>query len=146
MKKIAFGMFFALSMSASSAFATAIVNGELIDDGDCAILGESVRLTLSNNVDGAYNCNEARNAANVGACHLSGSRSTTLICAEIGKDANNDPVYNNATCTTSGQSVTLATASYRGYRASTTGGSVGAQSLTANCSAGVANAQLVNFQ
>lgn len=146
MKKIAFGLFAALTLASASSFATPITNGASITDQECAILGESVRLTLSNNVDGAYNCDEIRNAANVGACHFSGSRSDTLICAEIGKDQNGDPVYNENTCQQSGDSVTLTTPSYRGYRASTTGGSVGAQSLSANCATGVADAQLVNFQ
>lgn len=149
MKKFAYGLFAALAVS-SSAFAapTAIDPETPVTTAECAILGESVNLTLSSNVQGAYNCDEALNAANVGACHTSGSRSTSLTCAQIGTDNSASPpapIWNNDQCTTNGEVIDLGSASYRGYRASTTGGSVGPQSLSGNCAAGIPEAELVNF-
>lgn len=139
---------------ASSAMAdgpTAIASGTTIaptGSNNCSILGDSVQLNLSKGVHGAFNCDETRNAINVGACHESGSRSTSLTCAQIGVDASNNPVFNDASCAgqAAGFVVTVTTPSYRGFRASSTGGTVGAQSLSANCTAGVPSAQLVNFQ
>lgn len=136
---------------ASSAIAapTAIESGNAIDTDDCAILSDTVRLNLSKGVHGAYNCDVTQNAINVGACHESGSRSTSLTCAQIGADATSgDPIFNDPGCEgqPAGHVVTVTTASFRGFRASSTGGTVGAQSLSANCEAGVPEAQLVNFQ
>ncbi|MBK3749473.1 hypothetical protein [Stutzerimonas balearica] len=139
---------------ASSAMAdgpTAISSGNTIAPtgaNNCSILGDSVKLNLSKGVHGAFNCDEARNAINVGACHESGSRSTSLTCAQIGVDSSDNPVFNDPSCAgqAAGAVITVSTASYRGFRASSTGGTVGAQSLSANCAAGVPEAQLVNFQ
>ncbi len=152
MKKNLLALFAASAVVfASSAIAApaAIQSGTDITTTQCTILGDTVKLNLSKGVRGAYNCDEARNAINVGACHETGSRSTSLVCAQIGvNSADNTPVFNNALCnaTNVGETVTVASPSYRGYRASSTGGSVGAQSLSANCAAGVPEGQLVNFQ
>lgn len=151
MKKNLLALFAASAFAfSSSVFAapTDIESGEEITTTQCTILGDSVRLNLSKGVYGAYNCDETRNAINVGACHETGSRSTTLVCAQIGVDNNNAPVYNDAQCTAAnaGQTVTVANPSYRGFRASSTGGTVGAQSLSANCTDAAPTAQLVNFQ
>lgn len=135
---------------ASSAMAapTEIESGNDITTTNCTILGDTVKLNLSKGVRGAYNCDETRNAINVGACHETGSRSSTLVCAQIGTAQNGDPVFNDGACAgqPAGQVIPVANPSYRGYRASSTGGSVGAQSLSANCAEGVPEAQLVNFQ
>ncbi|WP_341782093.1 hypothetical protein [Ectopseudomonas mendocina] len=151
MKKNLLALFAASAVVfSSSLFAapTAIESGEAITTTECAILGETVRLNLSKGVYGAYNCDETRNAINVGACHETGSRSTSLTCAQIGIDANDDPVYNDSQCNASnaGQVVTVTSPSYRGFRASSTGGTVGAQSLSANCDENAPTGQLVNFQ
>ena len=135
---------------ASSAMAApaAIESGEAITTTECAILGDTVRLNLSKGVHGAYNCDETRNAINVGACHETGSRSTSLTCAQIGVNADGDATYNDTQCTAAnaGEVVTVTSPSYRGFRASSTGGTVGAQSLSANCVDGVPEAQLVSFE
>ncbi len=139
----------ALFASSAMAAPTAIESGEAITTTECAILGDTVRLNLSKGVHGAYNCDETQNAINVGACHESGSRSTSLTCAQIGVDSTSgDPIFNDPGCEgqPAGHVLTVSTASYRGFRASSTGGTVGAQSLSANCAAGVPEAQLVNFQ
>nr|WP_156886274.1 hypothetical protein [Pseudomonas alcaliphila] len=152
MKKNLLALFAAsVVVFASSAMAApaAIQSGTDITTTNCTILGDTVKLNLSKGVRGAYNCDETRNAINVGACHETGSRSTSLVCAQIGvNQADNTPVFNDAQCnaTNVGETVTVTAPSYRGYRASSTGGSVGAQSLSANCTVGVPEAQLVNFQ
>ncbi|WP_137010758.1 hypothetical protein [Ectopseudomonas oleovorans] len=152
MKKNLLALFAASAVVfASSAMAapTAISSGTDITTTQCAILGETVRLNLSKGVHGGYNCDETRNAINVGACHETGSRSSSLTCAQIGVAADGTtPVFNDPGCAgqPAGHVITVTNPSYRGYRASSTGGSVGAQSLSANCAAGVPEAQLVNFQ
>jgi len=150
MKKNLLALFAASAVVfASSAMAapTKIVSGDPITTTQCAILGDTVRLNLSKGVWGAYNCDEALNAINVGACHETGSRSTSLTCAQVGVDANGDATYNDSQCTSAnvGEVVEVASPSYRGFRASSTGGTVGAQSLSSNCTDGVPAAQLVNF-
>lgn len=128
--------FVALLGLGSSVQAAPIESGGEIAVGDCAVLGESVRLNLSRGVNGAYECSEANNAINVGACHEAGSRTDQLACAQVGVDpVTNNPVYNDAACNAgnAGTTITLAAPRYRGFRAATTGGSVGAQQLSGNC-------------
>lgn len=146
MKKNILALFAVAAVTASSfVYADPIDPTTSITTADCAVLGEAVRLNLSSGVSGAYECSEARNAINVGACHASGSRGTSLTCAQIGLNEDGTPAYNNTGCTgEAGQVVTLSTPSYRGFRASTTGGSVGAQSLSGNCTTGTVE-ELVPF-
>ncbi|WP_341303783.1 hypothetical protein [Pseudomonas sp. TMP25] len=139
MKSQIFGLaFLALFGFSSFSQATEIESGVEITVADCAVLGESVRLNLSRGVAGAYECSEANNSINVGACHEAGSRTDQLACAQVGIDpATLDPLYNDPACnaTNAGTTITLAAPRYRGFRAATTGGSVGAQQLTGNCTA-----------
>lgn len=139
---------FACATSAVADGPTAIESGNTISTTECSILGDSVKLNLSKGVHGAYNCDVTRNAINVGACHETGSRSSTLTCAQIGVDSDDNPVFNDPGCAgqPAGHTIDVSSPSFRGFRASSTGGSVGAQSLSANCAAGVPEAQLVNFQ
>lgn len=134
----------AIAFSANTFAAPTTITGAEITGGDtgaCKVLGENVRINLSKGVNGAYDCFEATNSINVGACHTSGSRSTQLTCAQIGFEADGTTAkYNNAACNDSnvGDTITISTPSYRGFRASTTGGSVAAQSLSSNCTADTA--------
>lgn len=136
------GLIAAAAMTISTGVMAAAIPGTAITGGDtgtCKVLGENVRINLSKGVKGSYECFEVTNSINVGACHESGSRSNQLTCAQVGMSTANPPVpvYNNAACTAAnvGTTITIATTSYRGFRAATTGGSVGAQSLSTNCSA-----------
>lgn len=138
MKKNLLALFAAATVAfASSAMAApTAISGTPITNTECPVLGEQVLLNLSKGVSGAYDCFEATNSINVGACHSSGSRSTTLTCAQVGFAADGTtPAYNDSQCndTNVGQNVEVTTPSYRGFRAASTGGSVGAQSLSANC-------------
>lgn len=139
MKKNLLALFAAatVAFASSSIMAKEITNGGEIKNSDCAVLGDTVKLNLSKNVVGSYECSEASNSINVGACHTSGSRTATITCAVVGQTATTPPVdqYNDPGCNASnvGKTITLTAPRYQGFRASTTGGSVGAQMLSANC-------------
>lgn len=125
----------------SSANALSITSGNSIGpdgDQDCVVLGEQVRLNLSRGVLGAFQCTEATNSIDVATCHEAGSRTNQLACVVSGQDAQGQPVYNDPLCNAGnvGTTVTLAEPRYRGFAASTTGGSVNARQLAANCTAG----------
>lgn len=137
----------AVAFASSAMAAPTLISGNPVTSTECAILGDTVKLNLSKGVSGAYNCDETRNAINVGACHASGSRGTTLTCAQVGLNQVGEAVYNNPSCnsTNVGTDITVTAPSYRGFRASTTGGSVGAQSLSTNCTDATVM-ELVNFQ
>lgn len=138
-KVLGFAALFAFGF-VSSANALPITSGNSIGpDGDqeCVVLGEQVRLNLSRGVVGAFECTEATNSIDVATCHESGSRTNQLACVVSGQDANNQPIYNDPLCNADnvGTTVTLAAPRYRGFAASTTGGSVNARQLASNCSA-----------
>lgn len=138
MKKNLLALFAVATFGFASSVMAAptVISGAPITDTECPVLGEQVLLNLSKGVSGAYDCFEATNSINVGACHSSGSRSTTLTCAQVGFAADGvTPAYNDTQCndTNVGQNVEVTEPSYRGFRAASTGGSVGAQSLSANC-------------
>lgn len=140
MKKITLAViiFSALGLHTSAFAAPAAITGAKITGGDtgiCKVLGEDVQINLSKGISGAYDCIEASNAIKVGACHASGFRTGTLVCAAVGVDNDGAPTYNDPGCNENNvtETITLAAPRYRGYRASTTGGSVGAQLLTGSC-------------
>jgi len=141
MKKNLLALFAAATaaFASSAVMAVSITNGAPITNTECAVLGDTVKLNLSKNVVGSYECSEANNSINVGACHTSGSRTASITCAVVGQTAATPPVdqYNDPGCNSNnvGQTITLQAPRYQGFRASTTGGSVGAQLLSANCTA-----------
>lgn len=142
MKKLIAGLAFLAAMAfANTAFAqaVAITSGGAITGGttgDCVLLGETVRINLSNNINGAYECDEALNAIRVATCHIAGSRAaSTIACAVTDTDELGEPIYNDASCDgTAGQTFNIV--DYRGFIASSRGGTVGAQALGGNCAAG----------
>lgn len=126
---------------ASSANALTITSGNSIGpDGDqeCVVLGEQVRLNLSRGVLGVFECTEATNSIDVATCHEAGSRTNQLACVVSGQDEDGQPTYNDPLCNADnvGETVTLPAPRYRGFAASTTGGSVNARQLSSNCSVG----------
>lgn len=140
-KILGFAALFAFCF-ASSANALTITSGDSIGpDGDqeCVVLGEQVRLNLSRGVLGVFECDEASNSIDVATCHESGSRTNQLVCAVAGQDpTTGNPLYNDPQCNSGnvGQTVTLSAPRYRGFAASTTGGSVNARQLASNCTVG----------
>lgn len=122
------------------AFATNIESGVAITPAECALLGENVQLNLSNNVSGAYNCNVATSTIVIAACHAAGSRNpATVQCANSGTEQ--APDWNDPSC--SADTDTFEITDFRGYRASSRGGRVGAANLGGNCTEGSVDA-LVN--
>lgn len=130
MKKILSGLIVASSFFAAGAFAAVEnVSSTPVTDAECALLpaGASVRLNMSNNVHGAFNCVVADNSIRVAACHLAGSRKeTTAKCEAVGEGFN-DPSCKDTTGT-------FTVKDYRAYTASTTGGSVAMAAMGGLCS------------
>ncbi|VXB19015.1 hypothetical protein [Pseudomonas sp. 8O] len=142
---VAFG-FSVSTVAAPTAITGAVITGGTA--GACTVLGEDVKVNLSKGVKGSYDCFEGTNSINIGACHEAGSRSNQLVCAQTGINGQGAATYNNAACNDDnvGDTITLSAGlSYRGYRASTTGGSVATQSLSAACTDGTVQ-ELVNQQ
>lgn len=129
------------ALLASSAFmsfnvsAAAIPNDGVVDTDACSLLGEEVTLSLSNNVSGAYSCDEITSTIKVGACHKAGSRKAmTVNCAVIVPANGTDPaVYNDDSCTGVGPDHTFQSSNYRGFVASSRGGSTAAKDLGGAC-------------
>lgn len=131
--KVAIAVLAALPLFASAA---AIPSGTAITTAQCTLLGEQVTLNLSNNVSGAYACDETASTITVAACHKAGSRKPTDIpCAVVTPANGTTPaVYNDSSCT-GAPNQTFEITDYRGYVASSQGGSVAAQDLGGNCTA-----------
>lgn len=125
----------------TAAMATAIVSGGQITTAACTLLGEAVTLNLSNNVSGSYSCVEATSTITIAACHSAGSRNTTTVAC-VNSAAPTDPAdWNDASCTAATDNFEIT--DFRGYRASSQGGRVGAVALGGACTAASVEA-LVN--
>ncbi|MCF6753712.1 MAG: hypothetical protein OZ926_07025 [Pseudomonas sp.] len=118
-----------------TATAVEIESGTPITTTDCSLLGEQVTLNLSNNVSGAYTCDETNSIIKVAACHKAGSRKPTdVLCAVVTPANGTDPaVYNDSSCQSVGPDQKFEITDYRGYVASSLGGSVAPQQLGGNC-------------
>ncbi|WP_313285686.1 hypothetical protein [Stutzerimonas kunmingensis] len=140
MKKLIFSATLVASMFSSVAFGAAetIDPSKAVTKTECSLLGDSVSLNLSANVQGAYNCHKDDNSIRVATCHVAGSRKdTTIKCVKIGgTDA--DPIYNVSSCASATAEVEVKN-SFRAFGASTTGGSVAMTPLDGDCDAAGAN-------
>ncbi|THG82134.1 hypothetical protein E5198_10220 [Pseudomonas sp. A-1] len=137
MKKILSGLIVASSLLATTAFAAGTVtavDADQIDTTKCVLLDAPVKVNLSANVSGVYQCNDTDNSIRIATCHSSGSRSgpKELNCAQIGKDASNNPVFNDSSCSATVTKFTVPV-SFSGFAASSTGGSIGEVPLTGKC-------------
>jgi len=136
MKKNILAMLLVAGVSASfTATATEIKSGTAITTTDCTLLGEQVTLNLSNNVSGAYSCDETNSIIKVAACHKAGSRKPTDVLCAIVTPATGEAeaVFNDPSCTAVGADHKFEITDYRGYVASSLGGSVAPQQLGGNC-------------
>lgn len=139
MKKNILALLFISAAGISTlAGAAEIKSGTAITTADCKLLGEQVTLNLSNNVSGAYSCNEITSTINVAACHKAGSRkSMDVKCAIVTPEDGATPaVWNNGSCKATTD--TFESSDYRGYVASSKGGSVAQKELGGNCTAATA--------
>jgi len=122
-----------VAASASVYAETPVTSGAVIDQTACVLLGENVRVSLSNEVVAAYECVELSSAINIATCHTAGQRAAhTIDCAALGEDGGGDTVWNNASCETDPTTFDV-DLSYTGYAASSLGGSVGQAPLTGIC-------------
>lgn len=146
MKKIFAGFVIASSILASNAFAapTVITSGGAIGNAQCELLAENVVLTLSNNVHGAYSCTKNNNSITVATCHFAGSRKVgPERCVITGAKEDGTPEYNDPSCQGTGPENTFQVDNKgKAFVGSTTGGSIGAKSLTDFCSDTTASAAL----
>ncbi|TRO24085.1 hypothetical protein EQ826_13540 [Ectopseudomonas mendocina] len=145
MKKNILAALFACGAFVSvNAFAVAIPADGVVRTADCTLLGESVTLSLSNNVSGAYSCDEITSTIKVGACHKAGSRKAmTVKCAiTVPADGETPAEYNDDSCTGVGEDHTFESSNYRGYVASSRGGSTAAKDLGGACTAATADGLL----
>ena len=108
------------------------------EGNDCELLSENIRVNLSSNVVGAFNCNVATNTIWVGTCHNAGSRNASLTCAQIGfEDDGTTPKFNHSDCdaaAVAAGTVIEDAADFRGFFAQTSGGSVAPSFLGGSCS------------
>nr|WP_273266467.1 hypothetical protein [Pseudomonas sp.] len=132
------------SMSASAA-PTPISSNALIQQPDCALLAEDVRIPLSNSVVAAYNCEGAGIAIRVAACHTSGRQGSRTV--EVPCRASDDTSPENAAlpvCTTAGTTVNRVTSTGASIMTgNTAGGQVGPSALDgATCEQGAVNGRI----
>ncbi|WP_276488428.1 hypothetical protein [Ectopseudomonas mendocina] len=129
---------------ASSAYAEPITSGVPIQAGNqgCELLAEAVTISLSSNVFGQYSCNTETNIMRVATCHKGGSRKKgTVNCAIVNVvDGVNE--WNDSSCSDAKAAAAAAGGEPhvfetddkgKAFTVSTSGGSVGASSLTAPC-------------
>lgn len=137
MKKV-LGFFAALTLTSGLAYAEGVAFGNTTDGGgsgtittaNCALLASSVQLNLSANVFGGYSCNVANASIKVATCHRAGSRAE--IQAQCVEDTSTTPsTWNLEGC--GPETATVPVADFKGYTASSTGGSVAVADLGTNC-------------
>jgi len=143
MKKIACALFFVGVGVSASAFAEPMAvpaDGAVTAGagGNCVLLSENIRLNLSSNVVGAFNCDEATNTISIGTCHNAGSRNSSLTCAQIGVDsATGNGIFNHPDCdaaAVAAGTVIEGAPDFRGFFSQTSGGSVAPSFLGGSCS------------
>ncbi len=132
MKNIIYTALFALGLAVSAganAGTTIGISAAKVTSGtggQCELLGEDVVLSLSNNVSGAFHCDEVNLAAiYVATCHKGSSlKVRTVKCSNFGT-ANNTHVFNDTSCTgAAGETFTFTAPAYVAYVATSSGGSV----------------------
>jgi hypothetical protein len=99
---------------------------------NCKLLAQTVNLNMSNNVWGAYQCDEATSVISVGACHMGGSRSSKEVTCTV--DPADATKFLPAGCAKAGDKITIT--DYVGYKAASNGGSIGTKELGGACAAG----------
>lgn len=78
MKKNIFALIIGLSVSTfatADAFEPNADGLEIIETTDCALLNEGVRISMSKDVEGGYECNTGTNQIAVSFCHPNGKKS-----------------------------------------------------------------------
>lgn len=108
------------------------VGGGVVTETDCVLLSSQVRINLSANVSGGYQCDEIDQDIRIATCHAAGSRQAgSEQCQQVGTETDGSPIFNDASCGSAAD--TFEIADFRGFVASSTGGSVSAQALGGAC-------------
>lgn len=145
MKKQLLAVSLAALFMSGGAFATAIVSGGDITSADCTLIGTTIRVNLSNDVNGAYECDQLATTVNLATCHESGSRAPLVVACVNSAAAGAPAVYNDASCPGGDGSAAageFTIADFRGYAASSQGGGVAASDLGGACTDATAEALL----
>lgn len=124
---------FGLFASAASA-ATAFTSNEEVTGGttgECTLLAETITLGVSNNVHGAYNCDETLNLVQVAACHEGGSRAQGAACVDTDLTTAGDQLP--AGCTAASGFSTIP--DYKAFFTSSQGGVMTEYALGGRCTA-----------
>ncbi|WP_127556382.1 hypothetical protein [Saccharospirillum alexandrii] len=133
------------SVIVGSAFAGTVLaagtalpsSGGPVTTTDCSLLAGTVTVNLSSNVSGAFQCDLATNAIRIGTCHAAGSRQTTTVDCVLTAGADttddtSDDEYNGSSCGSTDDSFDIT--DFRGFVATSQGGSVTQQELGGACS------------
>lgn len=133
------------ALFATSAQAEVISSGVPIQAGNtgCELLSEAVTISLSSNVYGQYSCNTENNVMRVATCHKGGSRKKgTVNCAVVNIKPDGSNEWNSTECSDAKQAAAASGGAAhvfetddkgKAFTVSTSGGSVGAASLSAAC-------------
>lgn len=126
---------FGLFASAASAAPTAFTGNKEVTTGagGCALLAEKVTLGVSSKVHGAFNCDEAANLVQVGACHEGGSRAG-VTCVAITDPEDATKVTYPAGCTADTVGEQSSVPSYKSFFTSSAGGVMVEYPMDGRCS------------
>ncbi|MFO7593023.1 MAG: hypothetical protein R6X15_03125 [Pseudomonadota bacterium] len=134
----------AMTLSMTAQAAPAEITVDPITTTDCELLASGVKVNLSANVSGAYECDLETNAIQIATCHAAGSRSARdVTCRVVGQDAEGADVYNHADCTGVADETITDVIGFRAYVAASSGGGVAEAALDGACNAG--NLQNLTF-
>ncbi|MEN8168666.1 MAG: hypothetical protein ABFS08_00405 [Pseudomonadota bacterium] len=89
-------------------------------DGTCALLNETVKIGVSANVNGAFECDETNGIINVAACHEGGTRAPIKCAYTVDANGDTTTTWNAAGCDTVGGDST--DPDYTAFTASSRGG------------------------
>ena len=138
MKKNILAVVMALGMGASAGFVVAapaaFQNNVNVEQAQCALLSETVRLGVSAKVHGAYNCDEEENLVQVAACHEGGSRQQGVACVPTDPNDPDSPLP--AGCGGNPTPSNSNIPDYKAFFTSSQGGVMQEQQLGARCSSG----------
>ncbi len=124
---------FGLIASSASAAPTAFTANQKVTKNECALLAESVTLGVSSKVHGGYNCDEALNLVQVGACHEGGSRAG-VTCVAIVDPQDATKVTYPAGCSAATVGEQSSVPSYKSFFTSSAGGVMVEYPMDGRCS------------
>ena len=155
MKKITYTALFALGFGVSAAQAAGVVQEVTAatitsspTTGTCTLLSEDIIVSLSNNVVGAYLCDDTTlNVIYVSTCHKGSSLKKRNVKCQVIGSANNTHAYNDGgtVCNgTLGQTWGFTAEAQVAYVATSSGGSVSTMESAVACNDVAAPTAVIN--